>query len=173
MSACKERYRPQVRKEYLAVLNVLVGIRDFYNKRRSNLKQMEYCYPAQETILAKLREYHGIDICRRTLNRWLARMAALKVISRVRRLTRGRFMSTAYYVINQNSKGVSLVRKEIGRARRLAGQFKRLAFSPHRVTTKSLNKLSNITGYDEDHKEDGPSSNSSHILNGIKLPFLT
>jgi hypothetical protein len=44
-----------------------------------------YCYPSQLTIMRLLKEYHGIDLSRRTLNRVLRWLEDEKYFSRTRR----------------------------------------------------------------------------------------
>lgn len=105
-----------------AVLDVLRGIIKAY--ARSGRK---YCFPSQETILQKLRDYHGVEIKRRTLCYWLKRLEAMKLIFRQRRLTRARFMSTAYYILDRGGNGIVKAKKKIGQAKRLALIFPRRA----------------------------------------------
>ena len=44
-----------------------------------------YCYPSQETIIRLIDEYHGIKICRRTLNRILRWLEDRGYFKRTRR----------------------------------------------------------------------------------------
>jgi hypothetical protein len=44
-----------------------------------------YCYPSQETLLRLVEEYHGVKMCRRTLNRVLRWLVDHRYIERVRR----------------------------------------------------------------------------------------
>lgn len=88
----------------LAILAVLKKLADINGKRHS--------FPAQETILKKLEQFHGITMSRRTLNRDLDELRDSGAVQSYRR-TRPvpgqgrRYTSTAYYVV------VDLVRRSV------------------------------------------------------------
>lgn len=98
----------------------------------------KYCFPSQKTLLEKLDTFHGIVICRKTLNNWLRALERARLIHRQRRLTRGLFRSTAYYLLDRGGYGLVKAKKIIGRSKRLALVFpKRVQKVTHdRHTTK-------------------------------------
>lgn len=78
----------------IAIVSVLMGIGKTYGKR--------YVVPSQETILGLLRRFHGVKICRRTLNRRLRILEDGLYIRRQRRRSllkdpKGVFRSTMYF----------------------------------------------------------------------------
>jgi flavorubredoxin len=79
----------------LAVVETLFKVMERYQKN--------YCTPSQEHILRLLAKYHGVVICRSTLNVWLKDLADEHWIKRYRRHYRNEkgqsfFRSTAYYL---------------------------------------------------------------------------
>lgn len=52
--------------ELFAVLDTLGGVAQKHGK--------PYCYPSQRSILGLLDVYHGVQVSRRTLNRWLGEL---------------------------------------------------------------------------------------------------
>jgi len=80
-----------------AIMHVLVSLQLKYGKA--------YCFPTQKTILALLKQCHGIDIQRRALNYHLRDLVALGMISRARRILKNPaggliFKSTLYFLKN-------------------------------------------------------------------------
>ncbi len=76
-----------------AILSSLFGVAVHYDKK--------YCYPSQGKLLQLLRDYHGVDISRRTLNRDLLDLVSdgyIKRLRRIRRIPSGsiQFTSTLY-----------------------------------------------------------------------------
>lgn len=67
--------------------------------------QKAYCYPGQETLRRLLKERHGIDICRRTLNhilRWLEDHGSFKRTRRHRKGPNGRILfATTMYTLKK------------------------------------------------------------------------
>ncbi|MBW7956531.1 MAG: hypothetical protein H3C68_01445 [Deltaproteobacteria bacterium] len=116
-----------------ALLDVIRGIIATYASTGR-----KYCFPSQQTLLEKLDTFHGIAICRKTLNNWLRKLERAKLIYRKRRLTRGLFRSTAYYLLDRGGYGLVKAKKIIGQAKRLASVFpKRVQKVTHdRHTTK-------------------------------------
>lgn len=107
-------YKQALSVGQFAVLDTLRGIIDSYKK-----SGRKYCFPSQDTLLEKLRAYHGIKICKRTLNNWLAKLERLGLIYRIRRLSHVRFTSTVYYLLDRGGAGVVRAKKIIGAAKRL------------------------------------------------------
>mgnify|MGYP001069787574 CR=1 FL=1 len=69
-------------------------------------KKRVWCYPSQEKLVELLRRYHGVNISRRTLNRWLRYLESAGYIRRIRRHRRGedgrpRFHSTVYVTLKK------------------------------------------------------------------------
>lgn len=124
-------YKQRLSAGKMAVLDVLRGIRDHYSKKSGR----KYCFPTQETILDKLSLYFGIEICRRTLNYWLADLQKKKLIARVRNLTAARWSSTRYYLCDRGGSGVVRAKKFIGMAKRLGSilpaRVKKIAHNMH------------------------------------------
>ena len=62
-----------------------------------------YCYPSQETLLKRMKSNTGVDISRRTLNRWLRVIENHGLIVRTRRLKHdarmGMLFKSTLYVI--------------------------------------------------------------------------
>jgi len=76
----------------------------------------EYCFPSQEKMLSLLKDFFGIEICRRTLNYHLKRLETGKYIRRKRRISKGKdgklvFKSTLYFLGKKAKKWV----RKIGR----------------------------------------------------------
>ncbi len=65
----------------ILIVKTINGFRKTFGKN--------YCFPTQKKILDKLKEYHGITICRRTLNYHLRKIEDLEVIKRTKRHYRG------------------------------------------------------------------------------------
>lgn len=152
----------------LAVLDTLRGIQTRYGRK--------YCWPSQEKLLERLKTCHGIEITRRTLNYWLKDLQDRKLIHRIRRLTRGRFMSTAYYICTKAEKNVSKIRKIIGYAKRLRSIF---PVSPYRVQNLAHNMNTETSGYEKSLSVAAPTNEppaefikGSSILEswGLKIP---
>ena len=123
----------------IAILDTLRGIARTYGKR--------YAFPTQETILEKVREYHGLKRARSSLNYALKDLEEKKLIHRVRRTRAGRFTSTAYYVLDRSkSAAARSVRRLIGQAKRLGRVFS--AVRPNRVQLIGHNQVpENRQGY--------------------------
>ena len=64
----------------------------------------KYSFPSQKTILKKLKEFYGIDICKRTLNYHLAKLESEYFIYRRRRITTN---SSGCYVFNSTLYSLS------------------------------------------------------------------
>ena len=69
-------------------------------------KKRVWCYPSQHKLCELLRRYHGVNISRRTLNRWLSCLESSGFIRRIRRHRKGadgrpRFMSTCYVTLKK------------------------------------------------------------------------
>jgi len=126
-----------VRSDYLALLDTLRGVQSKYKQK--------YSFPSQQRLIELLREYHGITICRRTLNYWLKRMEAAGYIYRIQRHMRGKggmvMRSTAYYICNRG-------RAAMKRLRRIAAYMRRLSrVAPYRVQKVAHNTFGNKTRY--------------------------
>jgi len=79
-----------------------------------------YCYPSQATLLRLLEEYHGIKICRRTLNRVLRWLVDHRYIERVRRHRAGLdgkmvFATTLYLLKKKLFIRLNSIRKWVDR----------------------------------------------------------
>lgn len=165
-----------VRTQEMAVLDTLRGVQRKYGKK--------YCFPSQETILRLLERIHGIKVCRRTLNYWLKRLVERKLIHRIKRHRREldrrgnptgplQLNSTAYYLCDKVSQGVSRAKKIIGYAKRLCSLW------PSRVQKTALNTFNPQYVYGKDLIGGGPDSGPSHDYNkglavlksfGLKMP---
>lgn len=122
-------YKQSLSVGQFAVLDTLRGIIDSYKK-----SGRKYCFPSQDTILDKLAQFHHINICKRTLNNWLAKLVRLGLIYRIRRLSRVRFTSTVYYLLDRGGAGVVRAKKIIGAAKRIS------AILPSRVKKIANNR---------------------------------
>jgi len=68
-----------IERTAMPVLSILWGLSIYHNKR--------YCFPSQNKIMELLGSRFFIRISKSTLNRWLAGMASIGLIKRVRRIT--------------------------------------------------------------------------------------
>ncbi|MBA7662264.1 hypothetical protein ES703_70292 [subsurface metagenome] len=73
----------------------------FWDKMR--YFKAHYVYPSQETLLIWLRNQGGLDVSRRTLNRYLRALQNRQIIGRIRRIRRdpfkGMLFATTLYSI--------------------------------------------------------------------------
>lgn len=79
----------------ISVLSVLFQLSKHHKKT--------YCFPSQDKICSLLKQFHGIQRSRRTLNRWLLSLESQGYIIRTRRLRRDPkrgllFKSTLYRI---------------------------------------------------------------------------
>ena len=91
---------------YTAICSIFDGLNRYGKKN--------YCWPAQTKILKLLENFHGITMCRRTLNMRLKEMVALNLIHRIRRHHRGAhgemcFKTTAYYILQRAAESVKRI----------------------------------------------------------------
>lgn len=126
---------------YVAGQSLTVGQVAILDTLRGHTKRYgrKYCWPSQDSILQKLRDFHAIKISKRTLNYWLRKLERLGLIHRIRRLSREQFKSTVYYVSDWGGFGVVKAKKLIGYAKRLRSIFPSRAqrIANDRDTTKS------------------------------------
>lgn len=103
---------------YFSVLDTLAGIAERHGK--------PYCYPSQLSIMRLLKDYHGLKLSRRTLNRWLFNLELAGYFKRVRRHRRGNngeiiFKSTLYKL---TGKLFNAMGRLAGRLKKFFGVFR-------------------------------------------------
>lgn len=117
-------------EEKMAITDTLHSVASRYGKT--------YSYPSQETILRLLKQWHGIVISLRTLNRRLAEMVQEKSLRRIRRLKTGKtgkleFWTTLYHILQYP---VAAVKRFLRTCTRVAGYFPSANISRQSFTTK-------------------------------------
>jgi hypothetical protein len=85
-------------KTHEAILKMFAGFNRTFGKN--------YCRPTHKTILKRLKEFHGIDICERTLCRRLKELVEWGYLWRIVRHIRGKGIkmvcrATAYYLMEK------------------------------------------------------------------------
>jgi biotin operon repressor len=88
-------------KTHEAILKMLSGFQRTFGKN--------YCRPPQRLMLKRLKEYHGIDISLRTLNRRLKELREWGYLWKIIRHIRGGGIkmvcrATAYYLLDKTRK---------------------------------------------------------------------
>lgn len=123
----------------LSILNTLQRIASKYNKK--------FSFPSQDHILRLLSKYHQINICRRTLNYRLKRLATCKAITRIRRHYKSKgaglvMRSTAYYINKRAVRSVKAVLKFGHRFKDLfrVQEVAQYSLKPQKVFRKSFDK---------------------------------
>jgi len=150
-----------IRSEYLAVLDTLRGIQAKYKQK--------YCFPSQNTIIELLEEYHGIKICRRTLNYWLERLEDGGFLFRIRRHTRKNgeliLRTTAYYIADRGQAAMKKLRK-------ISAYMGRLAkVCPFAVQKVAHNTFSNKTRYKARDERSGLDTDLKVMMDRIAAKF--
>lgn len=113
----------------LAIVNELACLASHYNKT--------WCYPSQQTLLDRLRKYHGQEISRRTLNRHLALLVAGGWLRRIIRHQRDKitgdwtFRSTLYVLSGRAWRYFASLAKTVAKS---LGFF-RVPLVAHNVTS--------------------------------------
>ena len=136
----------------LPLLTTLHGLMKYLDKG--------YCYPSQEKLLDLMKKKTGIDISRRTLNRWLRVVENHGLIVRKRRIKHdvrlGMLFKSTMYTIT--ILGMWLLKRiGVGASEVFRGSEKRT-----NNDTKSNHKRSNMNG---GHKrKDTPMTQLKHIL---------
>lgn len=97
-----------------------------------------YCYPSQTTLRSLLKQWHGIDLSERTLNRRLAEMEQEKSLRRRRRLKVGKsgrleFWTTLYYIVQYP---IAAVKNFLRTCNRISGCFPSANIGRQSLTTK-------------------------------------
>ena len=88
-------------KTHEAILKMLAGFQRTFGKN--------YCRPPQRLMLKRLKEFHGIEISLRTLNRRLKELREWGYLWKIVRHTRGMGIkmvcrATAYYLLEKTRK---------------------------------------------------------------------
>ena len=88
-------------KNHEAILKMLAGFQRTFGRN--------YCRPPQRLMLKRLKEFHGIDISLRTLNRRLKELREWGYLWKIVRHTRGQGIkmvcrATAYYLLEKTRK---------------------------------------------------------------------
>jgi DNA-binding PadR family transcriptional regulator len=104
----KPKQQPE---SFYRVLIILADLMNYYGKK--------YCYPSQQTIVDRLKKYHGYNIERRQLNYILCFLEESGQINRRRRHERGGdgsliLRSTLYFIKKKGWKLINRFRRIIG-----------------------------------------------------------
>jgi len=88
-------------KTHEAILKMLAGFQRTFGK--------DYCRPPQRLMLKRLKEFHGIEISLRTLNRRLKELREWGYLWKIVRHIRGKGVkmvcrATAYYLLEKSRK---------------------------------------------------------------------
>lgn len=132
----------------LAICNTLACLQQRHHKN--------YCYITQEKLIRFLKEFYGIDICRRTLNYVLSGMEVRGIIQRYKRTKINEFgkrvyTATAYYIRHNAQFLLKQVSNFIGF---FAHAF-RVQKNAHNLKTDTTYLKENTKDKDEKHFQNG------------------
>lgn len=115
----------------VALAQEIAGLANFHGKT--------WCYPAQETLLAKLKRHHGQNLSLRTLNRHLAALEAAGWIRRQCRHHNDRalgwvFRSTLYVILKPTIRAIQRMAKSVA----FMARWGRVPYMANNVTPTGL-----------------------------------
>ena len=120
-------------KTHEAILKMLAGFQRTFGKN--------YCRPPQRLMLKRLKEFHGIEISLRTLNRRLKELREWGYLWKIVRHTRGKGIkmvcrATAYYLLEKTRKYFFGLKRA---AERLVVCFRVAKFGNRLVSKEDIN----------------------------------